>query len=65
MVAPPGEDEVLHWQTSSAPGNASGGASADLMTHLGEWNVWWRLMVIPLIIFYAVLSTVLPYRWHF
>ena len=39
-------------------------STADLVAHLGEWNVWWRLLVIPLIIFYAVLSTVLPYRWR-
>ena len=39
-------------------------SAADLMAHLGEWNVWWRLLVIPLIIFNAVLPVVLPYRWR-
>ena len=39
-------------------------SSDDFLAHLGEMNVWWRLMVMPLIIFYAVLLTSMPYRWR-
>ena len=39
-------------------------STADLAEHMGEWNVWWRLMVIPLIIFNATLPLMLPYRWR-
>jgi len=39
-------------------------STSDLLDHLSEWNVWWRLSVTFLIIFYAVLSTFLPYRWR-
>ena len=36
----------------------------DLFAHISEWNVLWRLLIIPLIIFNAVLLTCLPYRWR-
>ena len=36
----------------------------DLIAHLGEWNVWWRLFVVLLIFCYAVLPLILPYSWR-
>ena len=39
-------------------------STSDLIAHIGEWNVIWRLIVIPLLVFYAVLLNFLPYSWR-
>ena len=61
---------LLPWLLICLPGLLGGVhftplySTADLMDHLDEWNVWWRLTVVPLIMSYALMPVFLPYRWR-